>query len=780
MSPPDLQFPLLLVTAEGPIMAERAVARDLGPTYREKVKEVRYLPGRGLVIEFRSEGARSDCQRKWARDAFEELGSTELYAIEGGSSMPEAVARALVRSKRLTPTDEFLHESEDEEPGANVKAFFRYSLPMLLECDYYVEDAVEQVKLSMGKEFDTFISRCQWMQGRGLMLDFKINAARRRWETFWSQRPVGFEKKAWAIKRFYRYPLVVESWKIHGAFATLTPMEFKAKIKSVLGNDWKTAITGNSHFFHNAEDNRARGLILDFKTEERREKWRAILKKRNIGLPVTVRDFKWYTDDLPSNIAAKQEQLAQPGAVEKMETPRIFVGGLNKTTTAVDLVIYFSKFGSVKKAMVMANSKTGKSRGFGYVTFNDRETTDKVLGSYHNLMGSELAVQKALSVRDLAIRGSAPSALQLNASPEPSSLLRIASLNSAVTTEDLKRHFSHFGPVVSVKIVEADEENNEEAAAADGKSVAYVRFASVNSAERALHQVRHEIKLDGDRVTSLSISKAFAQPDAKQSKTLSVMEIEGDAVQEAIAQAQARDSTATADKDLATTFLGDMESLVEPLEPAGDLAVTDTKAQLEEEEQVAEPIPGDLGIDPFNVRENKQLLRRMRLAEIKHGRLAMLAAAAWPLQELFDPALANLFRVAPLVTEGGRNPSLINGGLQQVSPLFWAMILGATAVLELLYGERGLKGEIRIENADLIARGEAGRAVYSEVAPGDLGFDPLGLFPDDIQQRRRARNGEINNGRLAMLALTTFVVAEYFTGESIVDLTPMFFKPIGS
>ena len=43
------------------------------------------------------------------------------------------------------------------------------------------------------------------MKGRGLVLDFTINAARKRWETFWEQRPVGFEKKARAIKRFYRY-----------------------------------------------------------------------------------------------------------------------------------------------------------------------------------------------------------------------------------------------------------------------------------------------------------------------------------------------------------------------------------------------------------------------------------------------------------------------------------------------------------------------------------------------------------------------------------------------
>jgi hypothetical protein len=167
------------------------------------------------------------------------------------------------------------------------------------------------------------------------------------------------------------------------------------------------------------------------------------------------------------------------------------------------------------------------------------------------------------------------------------------------------------------------------------------------------------------------------------------------------------------------------------------------------------------------------------LAEIKHSRLAMLAAAAWPLQELFDPAIAKVLKVAPLVAEGGRSPSLVNGGLGEVSPLFWSSILGATIVLEALYGDRGINNEIRIENAVQLAKGEAGRAVYEEVTPGDLGFDPLGLYPKDPTQRRRIQEGEIFNGRVAMLALALFVGAEYYTKESIVDLTPFFFKPLG-
>ena len=43
----------------------------------------------------------------------------------------------------------------------------------------------------------------------------------------------------------------------------------------------------------------------------------------------------------------------------------------------------------------------------------------------------------------------------------------------------------------------------------------------------------------------------------------------------------------------------------------------------------------DVGFDPLGFAKNKEDLLNYREAEIKHARLAMLAAAGWPLSELF-------------------------------------------------------------------------------------------------------------------------------------------------
>merc|ERR1711920_637338 len=56
---------------------------------------------------------------------------------------------------------------------------------------------------------------------------------------------------------------------------------------------------------------------------------------------------------------------------------------------------------------------------------------------------------------------------------------------------------------------------------------------------------------------------------------------------------------------------------------------------------------GDVGFDPLGFAKSTDDLINYREAEIKHARLAMLAAAGWPLSELFDAKIAKIFDLAP-------------------------------------------------------------------------------------------------------------------------------------
>ena len=161
----------------------------------------------------------------------------------------------------------------------------------------------------------------------------------------------------------------------------------------------------------------------------------------------------------------------------------------------------------------------------------------------------------------------------------------------------------------------------------------------------------------------------------------------------------------------------------------------------------ASVVIGNKGFDPLNCSTSISTLRRYREAEIKHGRLAMLGSVGWPLAELYHPYLSKIMNGDNLLTVGGKVPSLLNGGLDKINPAFFmASIIFATT----------------LESASIAKNYEI------ESIPGDLGFDPLKLYNGrDVVTKKNLELKEINNGRLAMVAITYYVFSEFITKNPI-------------
>lgn len=157
---------------------------------------------------------------------------------------------------------------------------------------------------------------------------------------------------------------------------------------------------------------------------------------------------------------------------------------------------------------------------------------------------------------------------------------------------------------------------------------------------------------------------------------------------------------------------------------------------------------GNKGFDPLNCSTDIVTLRKYREAEIKHGRLAMLGSVGWPLAELYHPYLSKISNSANILSDNGKVPSLLNGGLDKVNPVFFMAAIVFATTLEL-------------NNI---------RKVYdNESIPGDLGFDPLKLYNGkDVVTKSNLELKEINNGRLAMLAITYYAISEFITKNPIV------------
>jgi RNA recognition motif-containing protein len=66
---------------------------------------------------------------------------------------------------------------------------------------------------------------------------------------------------------------------------------------------------------------------------------------------------------------------------------KLFVGSLSWDTNDEGLRNAFSTHGEVSEAVVISDRDTGRSRGFGFVTFEDDEAADQAIAA---LNGSEL------------------------------------------------------------------------------------------------------------------------------------------------------------------------------------------------------------------------------------------------------------------------------------------------------------------------------------------------------------------------------------------------------
>jgi len=133
-----------------------------------------------------------------------------------------------------------------------------------------------------------------------------------------------------------------------------------------------------------------------------------------------------------------------------------------------------------------------------------------------------------------------------------------------------------------------------------------------------------------------------------------------------------------------------------------------------------------------------------REAELKHGRVCMLATLGFLVGERFHP----LF---------GGDVNLPSALVSKTTTLdyFWPAALLATAIVEFAGGPR-------------FNNGYGLRELLPGLEPGDLGFDPLNLKRDqDSEEFLDMQNREILHGRLAMISAVGMIAEELVTGEKL-------------
>ena len=76
---------------------------------------------------------------------------------------------------------------------------------------------------------------------------------------------------------------------------------------------------------------------------------------------------------------------------------KLFVGGLSWNTDDNGLRSAFERFGSISEARVIMDRQTGRSRGFGFVTFDDDDNASTAMSEMDgsDLDGRQIKVNEA-------------------------------------------------------------------------------------------------------------------------------------------------------------------------------------------------------------------------------------------------------------------------------------------------------------------------------------------------------------------------------------------------
>lgn len=115
----------------------------------------------------------------------------------------------------------------------------------------------------------------------------------------------------------------------------------------------------------------------------------------------------------------------------------MFIGGLNWETTDESLTNYFAQFGEVLECTVMRDHFSGKSRGFGFLTFRDPKCVNAVMAKEHYLDGKIIDPKRAIPREE----------------QDKTSKIFVGGVGSDVTEEDYKQFFEQYGTVIDAQLM---------------------------------------------------------------------------------------------------------------------------------------------------------------------------------------------------------------------------------------------------------------------------------------------------------------------------------------
>lgn len=175
--------------------------------------------------------------------------------------------------------------------------------------------------------------------------------------------------------------------------------------------------------------------------------------------------------------------LSANSEMKKDNDKKIFCGGIDYSTTPKEIEDYFSKFGTVSKVSLKTDKMTGRSRGFAFVTFEEKEAVIGVMAEKNHRLGDrKIEPKQAIG-------------------PEPLLKIFVGGMNPSTTEDDIRNIFGEYGAITEIHIA-TDKVTKKP------RGFAFITYEEEDSADKASEQPKQE--LCGKKV---DVKKALPQND---------------------------------------------------------------------------------------------------------------------------------------------------------------------------------------------------------------------------------------------------------------------------
>ncbi|XP_067929596.1 heterogeneous nuclear ribonucleoprotein A0-like [Watersipora subatra] len=181
---------------------------------------------------------------------------------------------------------------------------------------------------------------------------------------------------------------------------------------------------------------------------------------------------------------------------------KVFIGGLHPETDDEAMKSYFSKYGEILDCIVMKDSQTRRSRGFGFVAFDKSECVDRLQADRPHSLGGKRVDTKRVVPKETS-QGRSEREQKVNK-------VFLGGLRDQITEDDLTQYFSQFGTIERVETF-TDKETSKR------KGFCFITFQDFDAVDKCVLQAQTspegKLNLQGFKV---EVKKAKSQDEMRR------------------------------------------------------------------------------------------------------------------------------------------------------------------------------------------------------------------------------------------------------------------------